>query len=108
MEFAGGEVMHARMLKIQVRPEYIDEAARIFAEDIVPKCREQPGYRGAYFLVDRKIAECVPVTLWETEADMLATEENRFFQGQLSKLMGFFRHGLVRESYEVTVTDRQP
>ena len=97
--------MHARMLKMQVRPEHIDDAARVFAEDVVPNCRNQAGYRGAYFLVDRKLAECVPISFWETEADMLATEENRFFQGQLVKLLGFFRHGLIRESYEVVVSD---
>jgi heme-degrading monooxygenase HmoA len=97
--------MHARMLKMQVKPERIDEAARLFAEDIVPNCRSQAGYRGSYFLVDRKLGECVPMTLWETEADMIATEENRFFQTQLMKFLGFFRHGLTREAYEVVVSD---
>jgi heme-degrading monooxygenase HmoA len=97
--------MHARMLKMQVKPERIDEAARLFAEDIVPNCRSQAGYRGSYFLVDRKLGECVPVTLWETETDMIATEENRFFQTQLMKFLGFFRHGLIREAYEVVIAD---
>jgi len=98
--------MHARMLRMQVRAERIDEATRLFAEEVVPGCRSQAGYRGAYFLVDRKIGECVPVTLWETEADMIATEENRFFQSQLQKFLGLFHHGLVREAYEVAVADR--
>jgi heme-degrading monooxygenase HmoA len=97
--------MYARMLKMQVKPERIDEAARLFSEDIVPNCRSQAGYRGAYFLAERKLGECVPITLWETEADMIATEENRFFQTQLVKFLGFFRHGLIRESYEVVVSD---
>jgi hypothetical protein len=97
--------MHARLLKMQVKPERIDEAARLFAEDIVPNCRTQAGYRGSYFLVDRKLGECVPITLWETETDMMATEENRFFQNQLVKFLGLFRHGLVRETYEVVVAD---
>jgi len=97
--------MHARLLKMQVKSERIDEAARLFAEDIVPNCRTQAGYRGSYFLVDRKLGECVPITLWETEADMMATEENRFFQNQLVKFLGLFRHGLVRETYEVVVAD---
>ena len=97
--------MYARMLRMQVKPERIDEAARLFSEDVVPGCREQPGYRGAYFLVDRKLGECVPITLWETEADMIATEENRFFQTQLVKFLGYFRHGLVREAYEVAMAD---
>jgi heme-degrading monooxygenase HmoA len=93
---------------MQVKPERIDEAARLFSEDIVPNCRTQAGYRGAYFLVERKLGECVPVTLWETEADMLATEESHFFQTQLVKFLGFFRHGLIREAYEVVVDDRNP
>jgi heme-degrading monooxygenase HmoA len=100
--------MHARMLKMQVKPERIDEAARIFAEDVIHGCRGQTGYRGAYFLVDRKLGECVPVTLWETEADMVATEENRFFQTQLMKFLGLFHHALVRDSYEVSVVDQNP
>jgi heme-degrading monooxygenase HmoA len=98
--------MFARMLRMQVKPERIEEAARLFAGDVVPGCRAQAGYRGAYFLVDRKLGECVPVTLWETEADMLATEENRFFQQQLMKFLGLFHHGLFREAYEVTFTDK--
>ena len=97
--------MHARTLRMQVKPDRIDEAARLFAEEVIPACRSQAGYRGAYFLVDRRLGECVPVTFWETEAQMVATEENRFFQTQLMKFLGLFHHGLVREAYEVEVAD---
>jgi len=98
--------MHARLIRMQIKPERIDEAARIFAEEVVPGCRGQSGYLGAYFLVDRKLGECAPITLWESEAAMMATEENRFFQTQLMKFLGFFHHGLVREAFEVAVVDR--
>ena len=98
--------MHARLLRMQVKPERIDEAARIFSEDVIIGCHSQRGYRGAYFLVDRKLGECLPITLWETEADMIATEENRFFQTQLMKFLGLFHHGLVREAFEVTFSER--
>jgi heme-degrading monooxygenase HmoA len=101
----GEAIMHARILRMQVKPERIDEAARLFAEDVVPSCHNQPGYRGAYFLVERKLGECVPITLWETEAEMMATEENRFFQNQLMKFLGLFHHGLIREAYEIAVID---
>jgi heme-degrading monooxygenase HmoA len=97
--------MYARLLRMQVKSDRIEEAARIFAENVVPGCRSQAGYRGAFFLVDRKLGECLPMTLWETEADMMATEENRFFQTQLARFLGLFHHGLVREAYEVTVVD---
>ena len=97
--------MHARMLRMQVKPERIDEAARLFSEEVVPGCRSQQGYRGAYFLVDRKLGECVPITFWDSEAAMLATEENRFFQSQLTKFLGLFHHSLYREAYEIAVAD---
>jgi hypothetical protein len=93
---------------MQIKAERIDEAARVFAEDVVPGCRSQAGYRGAYFLVDRKMGECIPITLWETETDMIATEENHFFQTQLMKFLGLFHHGLVREGYEIAVVDNTP
>ena len=100
--------MVARMLRMTVKPERIDEAARLFSEEIIPNCRGQAGYRGAMFLVERKLGECVPITLWETEAEMLATEENRFFQTQLAKFLGFFHHGLIREAYEIAAIDQNP
>jgi heme-degrading monooxygenase HmoA len=99
--------MYARMLRMQVKPDRIDEAARLFAEDVVPSCRDQAGYRGAYFLVERKLGECVPMTFWETEADMIATEESRFFQTQLVKFLGLFHHGLIREAYEVAFAEHR-
>jgi hypothetical protein len=98
--------MYARMLRMQVKRDRIDEAVRVFSEDGGPGCRSQAGYRGACFLVDRRVGECVPITLWETEADMMATEGNRFFQNQLMRFLGLFHHGLVREAYEVVVIDR--
>lgn len=98
--------MHARMIRMKVKPERIDEAARLFSEDVISGCRSQPGYSGAYFLVDRKMGECLPVTLWNSEAEMLATEENRFFQTQLMKFLGLFHHSLVREAYEIAVVDK--
>lgn len=98
--------MYARLLRMQVKSDRIEEAARIFSEEVVAGCRSQAGYRGAFFLVDRRLGECLPMTLWETEADMKATEENRFFQTQLARFLGLFHHGLVREAYEVTVVDR--
>ena len=98
--------MNARLLRMQVKPDRIDEAARIFAEEVAPGCRALPGFRGAYFLVDRKLGECLPITLWETEADMIATEENRFFQTQLMKFLGLFHHGLIREAFEVVFSER--
>ena len=93
--------MFARLLKIKTHIDQIDDVAKVFEESIVPLCKEQKGFVRAYFLAERQSGECIPITVWESEEDMLATEENRFFQEQLVKLMGFFTSPPVREAYEV-------
>jgi len=95
--------MFARLLKIKTNIEQIDDIATIFKEHVIPLCKEQKGFVTAYFLADRHSGNCIPITVWESEEDMLATEENRFFQEQLVKLMGFFLSPPIREAYEVVV-----
>jgi len=95
--------MFARLLKIKTNIEQIDNVAKIFKESVIPLCKEQKGFVTAYYLADRQSGECVPITVWESEEDMLKTERNRFFQEQLVKLMGFFKSPPVREAYEVVV-----
>ena len=97
--------MYLRMLRIQTKPELIDRAAQIFKESVIPQCKDKKGYRGAYYLADRTSGECIPMTLWETEKDMVATESSHFFQEQLLKFMSFFTVPPIKESFEVVVKD---
>jgi len=97
--------MHARLLRFQTKLDRIDQASKIFEESIIPLCQKQKGYKGAFFLTDRETGNCVPMTLWETEEDMLSTEHSRFFQEQIVKIMNLFTDSPVRESYEVVVND---
>ena len=83
--------MFARLLRIKTKIERIDEAAKLFEESVIPLCKNQKGYKGAYFLTDRKTGVSIPITLWENEEDMLATESSHFFQEQLVKFVTFFR-----------------
>lgn len=97
--------MHARILRFQTRVDSIDQASKLFNESVIPLCQKQKGYKGAFFIVDRETGNCVPVTLWDSEEDMLATEHNRFFQEQIVKFMNLFKELPMREGYEVVVTD---
>jgi len=97
--------MFARLLRIKTRIERIDEAAKLFEERVIPLCKNQKGYKGAYFLTDRKAGMSILITLWENEEDMLATESSHFFQEQLVKFMTFFKAPPIREAYEVIVQD---
>jgi heme-degrading monooxygenase HmoA len=97
--------MFARLLRLQIKIDRIDEAAKLFEESVIPLCKNQKGYKGAYFLTDRKTGASIPITLWESEEDMLATESSHFFQEQLVKFMSFFKAPPIRETFEVIVQD---
>lgn len=94
--------MYARLLRIQTHIEQIDDVTRLFKENVIPLCKEQKGHVRAYFLADRKTGNCIIITGWKTEEDLLETEHSRFFQEQLVKFMKYFTTPPVREIYEVT------
>ena len=83
--------MFARLLRIQTKIERIDEAAKLFKESVIPLCKNQKGYKGAYFLTDRKTGISIPMTLWESEEDMLATESSHFFPGTTCQVHDFLQ-----------------
>ena len=98
--------MFARLLRIQTSIDRIDETSKLFEKSVIPLCKDQKGYKGAYFLADRKTGNSIPVTMWESEEDMLATERNRFFQEQVVKFLSFFKTSPIRETYEVVFQDK--
>ncbi|NIM58615.1 MAG: hypothetical protein GTO16_06685 [Candidatus Aminicenantes bacterium] len=97
--------MFARLLRLQIKINRIDEATKLFEESVIPLCKDKKGYKGAYFLTDRKTGTSIPITLWQSEKDMLATESSHFFQEQLVKFVRFFKGPPIRETYEVIVHD---
>jgi heme-degrading monooxygenase HmoA len=90
---------------MHIQENQTDRAAKIFKESVIPMCKDQKGYSGALFLRDEKTSMCLPITLWDSEEDMIKTEENRFFQEQLVKFMGLFSEPPIREAYEVIFKD---
>lgn len=96
-----GNAMFARMLRIQTHLDRIDAAAKLFEDQVVPSIKTIKGYIGANFMADRKTGNCVIVTMWETEEDLLKTEHSRLFQEQLVKFIQFFITPPTREVYEV-------
>ena len=97
--------MFARMLRIQTHLDKMDEAAKLFGENVIPLIKDTKGYIGAKYLADRKTGNCVLLTFWETEEDLLETEHSRLFQEQLVKFRSFFITGPIREIFEVLYTE---
>jgi heme-degrading monooxygenase HmoA len=96
---------YARILRMHLKIDRIDAAKKIFEESVIPLCKSQKGFLGAYFLADPESGTCLPITLWDSEKDMLATERSAFFQEQLIKFMPFFTSPPIREGFEIIVNE---
>jgi len=97
--------MFARLLRIYLKIDRIDEAKKLFEKKVVPACKKQKGFAGAYFMTDPKTGEGVAITFWESQEDMFATEQSHFFQEQVAKFLPFYTKAPIREAYEVAVRD---
>lgn len=95
--------MFARVVVVQLQPEGVDQATAIYNDSIVPAAQQQPGFVGAYLLTHSGTGKGMSVTLWETEADMLAGQNSGYLQEQIAKLGVFMTAPPATENYEVSV-----
>ncbi|HKZ75535.1 MAG TPA: hypothetical protein VJ259_02605, partial [Actinomycetota bacterium] len=55
--------------------ERAKEARQAIAEQVVPRARDIPGLRNAYWMADEVTGKVVSLTLFESEADLVASRE---------------------------------
>ncbi len=67
--------MFARITRLAVSPERLQEGHREIEEHLIPALRMQSGYDGGLLLADPESGKMVSVTLWEDEQKMHATDE---------------------------------
>ena len=66
--------MHARSGSIQVAPDRLDDAIARFEQELIPRYREQDGYKGFSMLVDRETGDVRGLSFWDSEADLRAAD----------------------------------
>ncbi len=67
--------MHARVSTFQSPPEHVTDAAvDNMKANLVPRILEMAGNRGAIFLIDRDTGRTMPITLWDSEEALGASE----------------------------------
>jgi hypothetical protein len=99
----GGEgASAARVSRLEGDPRKIDEAMRRSQEEILPRARQFPGWKGAFGLVDYSQGRTLLITLWESDQAMRSSEEQA---DQLRKQSAEFAGGRVVdvERYEVVM-----
>jgi heme-degrading monooxygenase HmoA len=71
--------MHARLTTIQLQPGMTERLGAIFNETVLPAARQQGGFRGGLLLTEAATGKAVLVSLWESEAHLLAGEGNGYY-----------------------------
>ena len=67
--------MFARVTTGEGKPEQIEAGIRNFREQVGPVAKKMAGFKGSYFLVDRKKGKMLGVALWDTLANLQASAE---------------------------------
>ncbi|WIG60003.1 MAG: hypothetical protein OJF49_002751 [Ktedonobacterales bacterium] len=95
--------MHARLTTVQYQPGKIDDGVRVIRDSISPAARQQQGCTHLFGLIDRASGKGIAISLWETEADLRASETTGYYQQQVAKITPLLAAPPVRETCEVAV-----
>jgi hypothetical protein len=94
--------MVARVTRVRVKPEDVDDAVRLFDDSVVPAAEREEGFMGTLLLA-RQDGSALVIDLCDTLDHMRANERNGFYQSQVAK----FRDKIVdhprRDFFEVKV-----
>jgi heme-degrading monooxygenase HmoA len=95
--------MYARVVTSQLKPGKRDEWIAILRDSIVPAVKQQKGFKGFVVLADPNADKGIAYSVWETEADLKATEASGFYQEQIAKLSEVHAMPPLREICELSV-----
>jgi hypothetical protein len=88
--------MFARIINVRVPLERVEEGRKMLEEQMVPRVRELPGLRNAYWLLDRQTGVGRTIFLYDTAEAMQAAEE----QGKRMREQAQQQIGVAMESIE--------
>ena len=96
--------MYSRVTQLEIDTMRIGpaDATALFAHEVLPELREQPGYEGAVALINEE-GKGLIATFWETEEE--ARDASGFASAEVERYLTIFRSPPGREVYEVAVAD---
>jgi ketosteroid isomerase-like protein len=93
--------MHARVITAQLQHDKLGEVSRLYQQTLMPTLGARPGFQGALLLVDGDTGKSLTIMLWETEADLRASERDGLYQ-QLAGASQLLASTPMREVFEVS------
>ena len=98
--------MYARVTLAQLQPGKVDELLQFLHDNVVPAAQAQHGFKGLLLLTDETTNKGIALGLWETEADLVASEaSDGYYTVQLARGAHFFAAPPVREAYQVSIKE---
>ena len=67
--------MFTRVTMNQIKPDQIEAAVRTFRDMVGPASKKMKGFKGSYFLADRKTGKILGVALWNKKEDLEASDK---------------------------------
>jgi quinol monooxygenase YgiN len=95
--------MHARKGALYTYPNDFDHVLQVLRDTVFPATQRKPGFSGMLLMSDRQASKVIGITLWESEAHMLASEDEEYLQEQVSRVMPGLRRPPEFENYEIEV-----
>jgi heme-degrading monooxygenase HmoA len=95
--------MHAQVSILRPKGDQKEQVLRICEDVLAPAAERQKGFCGLLVMSDVEADKILGITLWDTEADMLAGEHGEYLQEQISKLILFLAEPPVIEHHVVDV-----
>ena len=94
--------MHVRAATVQIQSGKIQEFIKAY-DSLVPDLKAQKGYQGSYLMTDAGSGKALSISVWETEADMLASEsDGGYVKEQQAKIGVLFAGPPELEHYELS------
>ena len=100
--------MQARTSIVRFQPGTADEGTHIFRDIMLPSAGSQKGFKGALILrSDTDLEKHIIISLWESEADMLASNPPDEIVPLLEPLEDMIAE-IIQDSYEVLLQMGDP
>lgn len=81
----------------------MDRVIRICQEVVIPAAERQEGFVGAMLTSSSEANKALGITLWDTEADKLASESGEYLQEQVARLITLLAGPPAIEHHRVDV-----
>lgn len=99
--------MYARITTAQARPGGVDEALRIWDEQVMPQLTRQRGYKGYQTCANRDGNKMLTLTYWETREDAERTLNSDWMRQILGLFANVFAAPPTQEHYAVEGDERR-